>query len=406
MVVSNVMPDPSPLAPLRLKKNEDRRLRAGHLWIYSNEIDVRSTPLTGFEPGQPVVIEASNGKALGTGYVNPNSLICARLVSRDTGYRLDRSLLVHRLNIALSLRQRLFREPCYRLVYAEGDRLPGLIVDRYGDYLVVQCVTAGMERVKADVIDALQKVLQPRGILFRNDSPARALEGLDSYVEVVGEMPERIRLSENGVQFEVTPHSGQKTGWFFDQRMNRTRMAAYVDGARVLDLFSYVGAWGVQAAYFGARQVLCGDSSEAALQAVAQNAALNGVEQRVSAVKGDAVDILKQLRDAGEKFDLVILDPPAFIKRRKDIKAGETAYHRINQLGMQLLENDGILISASCSRQLAPERLDAILLGASRHLDRSLQILERGGQGPDHPVHPAIPETAYLKACFCRIVRE
>ncbi len=406
MTVAHTLPDALPLAALRLKKQEDRRLRAGHLWIYSNEIDTAVTPLGAFEPGQQVLIEAGNGQPLGTGYVNPNSLICARLISRDTAYRLDRSLLVHRINIALSLRERLFAEPFYRLVYAEADRLPGLIVDRYGDCLVVQCVTAGMDRVRDAVADALHKVLKPRGILFRNDTGARQLEGLGDASEMIGQVPATLQVVENGVRFEVSPHAGQKTGWFFDQRMNRTRLAAYVQGARVLDLFSYVGAWGVQAAVRGAREVICGDSSAAALEAVARNAALNGVGDRVAARKGDAVDILKQLRDAGERFDVVVLDPPAFIRRRRDIKAGEQAYHRINQLGMQLLESDGILISASCSLHLAPERLDAILLGAARHLDRSLQILERGHQGPDHPVHPAIPETAYLKACFCRVVRE
>jgi len=406
MTVAHPIPDAPPLAALRLKKHEDRRLRGGHLWIYSNEVDTAVTPLTALEAGQPVRIEAASGQSLGTGYVNPNSLICARLISRDSAQRLDRSLLVHRINIALSLRERLFSEPFYRLVYAEADRLPGLIVDRYGDVLVVQCVTAGMERARGDLVDALRKVLKPRGILFRNDAGARQLEGLSAENETIGEVPDTLELSENGVRFEVSPRAGQKTGWFFDQRMNRTRMGAYVQGARVLDLFSYVGAWGVQAAVRGARAVVCGDSSATALEAVARNAALNGVADRVSTQKGDAVDILKHLRDAGERFDLVVLDPPAFIKRRKDIKAGEQAYHRVNQLGMQLLESDGILISASCSLHLAPDRLDAILLGAARHLDRSLQILERGHQGPDHPVHPAIPETAYLKACFCRVVRE
>jgi 23S rRNA (cytosine1962-C5)-methyltransferase len=396
----------SSLPPLRLKKKEDRRLRAGHLWVYSNEIDTKATPLAQFRPGDQVLIEAGNGQPLGVGYVNPNSLICARLVSRDAAYRLDRSLLVHRLNIALSLRRRLFSEPYYRLVYAEADWLPGLIVDRYGDYLVVQCTTAGMDQVKEAVTEALQKVVDPRGILFRNDIESRRMEGLAIDNEVVGEMPASLDVVENGVRFEVSPHTGQKTGWFFDQRANRARLATYARDARVLDLFSYVGAWGVQAAVRGAREVICGDSSEAALQAVAHNARRNGVADLVSTSQGDAVDILKRLRDAGERFDLVVLDPPAFIKRRKDSKAGEQAYHRINQLGMQLVDRDGVLISASCSRHLASERLEAILLGAARHLNRGLQILERGHQGPDHPVHPAIPETAYLKACFCRVIRE
>ncbi len=392
------------LAPLRLKKNEERRLRAGHLWVYSNEVDTRATPLKAFEPGQPVQIQAHNGKPLGNGYVNPNSLICARLVSRDTRYRLDRSLLVHRLQVALSLRERLFDAPFYRLVYGEGDGLPGLVVDRYDDVFVVQCTTAGMEQVRDEVLEALHKVFRPRGILLRADSSVRRLEGLEQYVATVDEVPDSIELLEAGARFEVSLQQGQKTGWFFDQRMNRRRLADYVAGRRVLDVFSYVGAWGVRAALAGAEQVLCVDSSAPALERVQHNAALNAVADRVAVEQGDAFDVLSALRSRGDKFDVVVLDPPAFIKRRKDSRAGEQAYHRLNQLGMQVLARDGILVSASCSRHLAEEQLQRILLQTSRHLDRQLQLLERGQQGPDHPVHPAIPETRYLKALFCRVL--
>jgi 23S rRNA (cytosine1962-C5)-methyltransferase len=400
----NSVPLAESLAPLRLKKNEERRLRAGHVWVYSNEVDTVSTPLKAYTPGQQVQLLAHNGKSLGTAYVNPNSLICARLVSRDARYPLDRSLIAHRLNVALALRERLFDQPCYRLVYAEADQLPGLVIDRYGDVCVVQCTTAGMEAVKDEVLAALDKVVRPAGVLWRADSAVRQLEGLDSYREVHGSVPEQVEVTEHGVKFAVSLLQGQKTGWFYDQRMNRARLRSYVKGARVLDVFSYVGAWGVQAAAAGAGEVMCVDASEAALEQVHANAAANGVSERVATLQGDAFEALAQLRLDQQKFDVVVLDPPAFIKRKKDAKAGEQAYHRLNQLGMQLLAKDGILVSASCSQHLAEAQLQTILLQSSRHIDRSLQILERGHQAPDHPLHPAIPESAYLKAFFCRVL--
>jgi 23S rRNA (cytosine1962-C5)-methyltransferase len=392
-------------APLRLRKDEDRRLRAGHLWVYSNEIDIDSTPLRDFQPGQPVAIQASNGKTLGTGYINPHALLCARLVSRDLEHPLGLSLLVHRLNVALSLRERLYDRPFYRLVYGEGDGLPGLIVDRYGDLCVAQLTTAGMDRLRDDILAALQKVLKPAAVLWRNDGPMRELEGLERYVaDAAGVVPEIVEIEEDGLRFQVAPRTGQKTGWFYDQRDNRTRLDRYVASRRVLDVFSYVGAWGVRAAVRGAREVLCVDSSAPAVEQAGVNAALNGVGDRVQPRQGDAFEVLKSLREARERFDVVIVDPPAFIKRRKDAKEGTLAYRRLNEMAMQVLERDGILVSCSCSQLLSREALVQTLLQGARHLDRNLVILEQGRAGPDHPVHPAIPETDYLKAVFARVL--
>jgi len=393
------------LAPLYLKKNEERRLRNGHLWVYSNEVDTARSPLHDFEAGQPVQIIANDGKPIGNGYVNPHSLICARLVSRSTKYVLDKSLLVHRINIALSLRERLFDKPFYRLVYGESDGLPGLVVDRFGEVLVVQLNTAGMERVKQEVVEALDKVLKPRAILWRNDSSARAMDGLASYVEpALGEVPEVVEIEENGTRFEVPLLAGQKTGWFYDHRMNRARVQQLAHGMRVLDVFSYIGGWGIEAAVSGAREVVCIDSSAKALDQVERNAALNGVSERVQGIEGDAFEALKALRAEREQFDMVIVDPPAFIKRKKDVKKGVEAYRRLNQAAMQLLGKDGILVSASCSYHLQRDTLRDVLQQSARHLDRSLQILEQGHQGPDHPVHPAIPETDYIKCYINRVV--
>ncbi|TBU75182.1 class I SAM-dependent rRNA methyltransferase [Phytopseudomonas daroniae] len=393
------------LPSLRLKANADRRLRAGHLWVYSNEIDVAATPLNAFQAGDQAILEAAGGKPLGIVALSPNNLICARLLSRDVKHVLDKSLLVHRINVALSLRERLFDKPCYRLVYGDSDLLPGLVVDRFFDILVVQLASATMERHKDDVLAALIQVLKPSGILLKNDSAARDAEGLERYVDTAfGVVPEWVALEENGVKFEAPVIAGQKTGWFYDHRMNRARLAPYVQGKRVLDLFSYIGGWGVQAAAFGASEVFCVDASAFALDGVERNATLNGFAEKVTCVEGDVFAALRELKSAEERFDVVIADPPAFIKRKKDIKNGEAAYRRLNETAMRLLNKDGILVSASCSMHLEEDNLQNILLTSARHLDRNIQLLERGAQGPDHPVHPAIGETCYIKSLTVRLL--
>ena len=391
------------LPPLILRKNEDRRLRAGHLWVFSNEVDIARTPLKAFQPGDLVEIQSASGHVVGNGYVNPNSLIAARILSRDPQHLPDRSLLVHRLNVALALRERLYAKPYYRLVFGESDGLPGLVVDRYSEVLVCQVTTAGMERLKVDIVAALEKVLEPSVIVFRNDVGVRELEGLPLYVETaLGTAPATVRVEEHGQIFEAPLEGGQKTGWFFDQHDNRARLLRYVKGQRVLDVCSYVGGWSVQAAAHGAAETTAVDSSSAALEWVRKNAAANGVE--VATLHQDAFDALKELKDTGRKFGVVVLDPPAFVKRRKDLAAGKDSYRRLNQLAMQVLERDGMLISCSCSHHMSGEDLLAAIQTAARHLGRDAQVLEQGMQAPDHPVHPAIPETSYLKAFYVRVV--
>jgi 23S rRNA (cytosine1962-C5)-methyltransferase len=389
---------------LILNAQADRRLKLGHLWIYSNEVDVARSPLKQFEMGQQALVTTNSGKPLGIALMNPTSLICGRIINRDETHPLNKSLLVHRFKQALALRELTFSEPYYRLVYGDSDLLPGLVVDRFGDYLVVQIAGAGMELVKNDIIDALVQVLKPEGILLSNDHSARALENLPEYTEVVyGSVPEAVELIENGTRFMAPIHGGQKTGWFYDHRVNRAQLQQYVKGKRVLDVFSYIGGWGVQAAKAGASEVICVDASESALDGVEQNAALNGVADIVGTIQGKAIDVLKHLIAENERFDVVVLDPPAFIKKRKDQKAGEAAYRHINELGMRLLGRDGLLVSASCSMHLGKDTLVEIVRASGRHLDRHVQIIGQGGQGPDHPVHPAIPETDYLKAVFARV---
>ena len=391
------------LPVLLLKRNEQRRLAAGHLWIYSNEVDTRKTPLTGFEPGSLAAIQSSVGKTLGIAYVNPHSLICARLLTRRPRMVIDAAFYERRLRSALQLRQSLFEHPNYRLVYGESDGLPGLVIDRYGDVLVVQITTAGMEAVRELLLEVITRVFAPAGILLRNDTPVRALEGLSQEVEIIGDVPETVMLEEGGVHFEVPLSAGQKTGWFYDQRSNRLAMHKYVHNKQVLDVFSYIGAWGLQAAAAGASEVCCVDASPVAQSFLEKNAAANGLVDRVRHETGDAFEVLKAMQASKQRFDVVIVDPPAFIKRRKDIKTGEQGYARLNRLALQVLAPDGVLISCSCSMHLAAERLQSVLYQSARKQGRQMQILERGFQSMDHPVHPAIAETAYLKAFFCRV---
>jgi len=392
---------------LRLKKDQERRLLAGHCWIYSNEVDTQATPLKAFEPGQPVQILSHRGRWLGHGYVNPHSLICARLVSRLRNRPSSLSLWVERIRRALELRERLYPRPFYRLIFGESDGLPGLIVDRYDDLLALQITTAGMERTRAELLTALEQVMRPKGIVLRNDTRIRELEGLDQAVEMVlGDPPGDLELQEGETRFLVDPLRGQKTGWYYDQAENRSRLPRFGTPSRMLDLCSYTSAWGIQAAVAGAEEVVCVDSSSAALERAGENADRNGVVARVSGLQGDAFDVLRALRDQGERFDLAVLDPPAFIKRRKDEKEGTQAYQRLNRLGIELVEPGGLLVTSSCSFHMGRDAFLRTLQQAARRADRGLQLLESGGQGPDHPIHPAIPETGYLKTFFFRVLPE
>jgi len=389
------------LPALRLKRNEDRRLQAGHLWVFSNEVETQQTALTKFTAGELVRVLTHNDKALGLAYVNPKSLICARLLS--TWKIPDAAWFAARLRIALALRDRLFAEPYYRLVYGEADGLPGLVIDRYGSQCVVQIGTAGMELLKPCIQEALFEVLNCDALLFKNDGGTREMEGLPSYVEVArGKFDAVSLVSEGGIKFHAPLLEGQKTGWFFDQSGNRREFAKYVrKGARVLDVFSYVGAWGIRAAKSGAAEVLCVDSSAAALELAAKNADNN--RAKITTRKGDAFEVLEALAREKTRFDVVVIDPPAFAKRRKDLPKALAAYKRLNQLAMQVLADEGILVSCSCSYHVSPEELLDAIAKAGRAADKLVQVLESGQQSPDHPIHPSIPETRYLKAYFCRV---
>ena len=394
------------LPTVYLKRNEERRVRRGHPWIFSNEIDIERSPIKHLEPGSQVELRARNNSVLGCGYINPQSLICIRLLSRDPAQVLDRALLQARIEQASRLRNRLFASPYYRLVYGESDHLPGLVIDRFGDVLVAQLGTAGVERVRQPLIEVLETSFTPKAIVLRNDLRGRVLEGLALEVEVVsGRLPAELMIEERDARFIVQPLNGQKTGWFFDQCPNRVRLHRYCFGNRVLDACCYTGAFGIQAALAGAIQVLCVDSSASALDQAREHARLNGVESRVETHQGDVFETLARLRADKRRFDVVILDPPALIPRRKDLKRGAEAYRRLNRLALSCLDQDGILLSSSCSFHLSEERLPDLINAAARTEGRRLQLLERGHQGPDHPVRPGMPESEYLKTITVRAVR-
>ena len=393
------------LPQLFLKKNEERRLLAGHLWVFSNEIDNKQSPLKNFSAGQHVNVCRQDGRILGSAYVNPHSLISARIYSARANQILDQVFIQEKLQAALDLRESLYPTAFYRLCHSEGDFLPGLVVDRFGDYFSVQLNTFAMDGLRDEVIEALQSIVACKGIVLRNDSSLRELEGLPLTSEVVfGDIPETIEMQLPGQLFNVDLLSGQKTGWFYDQAENRRLMQAYVKSRSVLDVFSYSGSWTVAALAAGATQVTAVDRSAAALTTLEQNIALNAYSDQVSCIQSDAMQAIRQLKQEQAQYDVVIVDPPAFIKRKKDHKKGLGAYYDLNHSAMQLVKPGGIFISASCSFHLSASELQRSLLKAAQRLQRPLQILHQGQAGPDHPVHPAIAETNYLKAYFCRLL--
>lgn len=393
------------LPVVRLLSQCDRRIKGGHLWVYSNEIDHAATPVKNWLPGTLALLQSASGQVLGRVYVNPHSLICCRLLTRDGDAEPSSTWFEQRLRQALALREAVYAKPYYRLVYGDSDGLSGLVVDRFGDYLVAQLNTAGMDALREPLLAALIKVFQPKGVLWRNDSSQREMEGLtDNTVSVAyGEWPQHLLLEENGTPFQISASQGQKTGWFYDHRENRRELQRWVKGQRVLDLFSYVGGWGLQCLAAGAVSLTAVDASASALAQLQENARLQACADQVTCIEDNVFVVLDTLLAEGQKFDVVIADPPAFIKRKKDVPKGLAAYKKLNTLAMRLVRPNGLLMSASCSMHLDEGELIDVVRAAGRHVDRHPQLLFRGGQGPDHPVHPAIAETAYLKACLFRI---
>jgi len=382
---------------LRLSPGQGRRLRAGAPWVFSNEIAMRPE-YRQFPPGGLTRLEAEDGGRFGTFMFNPHSLIAARLLDRDPDAVIDRAWLAARLGEAIALRARLADTPYHRLVHAEADFLPGLIVDRYDDVLVMQANTAGMDRLQPDIAAVLADLLPVRAIVARNDAAARKQENLPETVALLHGTDAAARVIEGGVKFPVDPLGGQKTGWFFDQRPNRDRVAALARGARMLDVCCHVGAFGLRCAGAGAAHVTLVDSSAPALDLARQAATTNGFSERVETVRADAFDALAELGNNGQKFDIVVCDPPAFAKSKKDAANGLRAYGRLARLAASVVAPGGFLLMASCSHHAPLAEWSAQLAWGLFRARREARLLFTGGAGPDHPVHPHLPETAYLKA--------
>jgi len=381
-------------ARLVLRRGEDRRVRGGHPWIFSNEVAAWEGPV---EDGGLVEVTDHRGAFLGRAYVNRHSLICARLLTRGRD-EVDTAFFVKRLERAKRLRDTVYPdEPAVRLVYGESDQLPGLVVDRYGDWLAVQVLTLGMERRLGELREALEQVFAPRGAVLVADSPLRLLEGLDQRREVWwGDVPERVPVEVGGFALEADLLHGQKTGLFLDQRENRRRAEARARGRSALDLFCYQGEWALHLARGGATGVVAVDSSEPALALARRNAERNGVADRIEFLRMDAHEALRAFEREGRRFGLVVLDPPALVKSRRALAAGARAYREHNRLAMGLLEEDGILVTCSCSHHLDDDLFRQVLLEAARSAKRPMRILDWAGEAPDHPRLLAVPETHYL----------
>ena len=380
---------------ITVKPKEGRKARAGAPWIFSNEI-VMDAAAKALAPGALVNVKGDDGQDFGTGYFNAKSLIAVRLLARECGQAVDAAFFTTRLKRALALRDGLYQKPFYRLAHAEGDGLPGLTIDRFGDTLVVQLTTAGMESLLTPLKMALENLLAPATIILRNDTPARTLEGLELYVRAEKGQMGRIAVEENGARYFADLGQGQKTGWYYDQRDNRAFIAGLAKGKTLLDAYSYSGGFGILAAKAGATETVCLDSSAPALALAEDSAAANQVSVR--AVKADVFEEMERLSAQKESFDLVVADPPPFVKSKKDLEPGAKAYRKLARLGAAVTAPGGLLLLASCSHNIPAERFATECAAGIMRGGRRATLIRSAGAGPDHPVHPMLPESAYLKA--------
>lgn len=390
-----------PVSPLRLKKGCDEAVRKGAPWIYASDI-IDSSQLLSVPAGSLVAIENHKGQPLGTGYYNPRSQIACRVLTtaRET---IDAVFFKTRFAKALVQRQ-LIGVPYYRLVHSEGDYLPGLLVDRFGGILVIQVGTAGMEFLTPLWLPTLEELIAPDTIILRNDSAARRLEGLSEEISIIkGTVPDRVEVQENGCIYYADLMHGQKTGWFYDQRDNRAMIASLAAGKTVADIYSHSGGFGVLAAKRGAKSVVMADSSKLALDLAGKASVRNGVDAVCSTVQGDAFELMQQWSQAQKTFDIVLADPPAFVKTRRDIAAGLKGYEKIARLAAPLVAPGGLLFVASCSHYAGRSAFNKAVLDGAAKSSRIAEILKQTGAGSDHPRHRLLPQSEYLKGLLLKL---
>lgn len=384
-----------------LRRGREQRVLGGHPWIFRSDIERED----GAADGLPVRVLTSAGRFLAMAVYNPRSQISLRILSRRDE-PVDGAFIRGRVRRAVDYRRRFADLGSCRLIFAESDGLPAVIADKFGDVIVVQILCLGMERFKADIVDALAQELSPRGVYERNDVPVRELEGLSQQTGLLwGEVPDRVEMQENGVRFLVDVKEGQKTGFFLDQKENRAAIAPFVPGMRVLDCFTHTGSFALHAARYGAAEITGVDISEHACACALENARLNGVEDRVRFECANAFDFLRAQQTAKAQYDVVILDPPAFTKTRSAVEGALRGYKEINLRGMKLTRDGGFFITCSCSQHVTPDLFRGMLMDAQKDAHVQLRQIEWRTQGRDHPILLASPETQYLKCGIFQVFK-
>lgn len=390
------------MSKIVLKRKEENRILAGHLWVFSNEIDYFEGEINN---GGLVDVYSSQKHLLGIGFANKNSLIAIRIIAKNKE-EIDKEFFKTRINTAHKLRQEMYpTERSYRLVYGESDFLPGLIIDKYEDFIVLQVMSLGMEQRLDLIADALTDIFRPRGIYLRNDSEVRTLEGMELYNKILRgiEPPDCLDIEQAGIIYQVDVTKGQKTGFFFDQRDNREAFRALVKDKTVLDCFCYSGGFSMSAGKGGCAKVTGVDASKEAIKWSQDNALLNNLQDTCEFIESDVFDFLTAAVLKGNKYDVVNVDPPSFTKSKKNLPQAIKGYRKLNSLAMQLLKEGGLLVSSSCSHYMDEYTFINMLKDSALRSKRTLRLLEFRGQAKDHPVLLSMPETAYLKCAIMEV---
>jgi 23S rRNA (cytosine1962-C5)-methyltransferase len=383
-----------------LKTGEQKRIVNGHRWVYDNEVERIEGS---YKPGDIVDVYDFKGRFVGRGFINPNSKIIVRLLS-NSQEDIDREFFRKRIQWAWDYRKLTADVNCCRVIFAEADFMPGLVVDKYGDYLVIQSHALGIDIHMDTIVELLDEIVKPKGIFERNESTVRKLEGLEQRKGFLkGKFDTTFVIEENGIKLWVDIENGQKTGYFLDQKENRASIAPFVKDARVLDCFSHTGSFAIHACNYGAKEAISVDISDYAVDTIRKNVALNGFDDKITALQGDAFEVLKELQGKGEKFDVVILDPPAFTKTQKAVKGAMRGYKDINLRGMKITKDGGFLVTCSCSHYMTSDLFMEVIKDAAKDAKRTLRQVEFRTQSKDHPILVNAEESLYLKFAIFQV---